>query len=303
MAQRKAGGSRRSLKGVRLTDEQVIERVVELIRKTTVQVAENVERVVKLIVGRLRERERQEARRSKMGRKRWAKECSKTLNGLRRLLAKQNCPSELNIMKNERREISKNCDKSVNDEFFGRMLEDMQRDGQLLGQSVKENDRGIWKMIVCDPYVVPFEDLSRQPELLQEAADAYAEPTLIAAPELHAFMKKHAAATEPEWFYLTDLMRHLDLLQRVVDEWATARLTTPKHAYAKRHATAAALLLCNVYGIPKTTTKATKTGTGGAGVFAKLAALLYGYESADLQPYCREVLSRTHEEAKNGSSK
>ena len=63
-------------------------------------------------------------------------------------------------------------------------------------------------------------------------------------------------------------------------------------AYAKRMAALSAAYLCETFGIPLKTTRATIRKTGEetkASVFCRLAAVLHGDESANMQPYCREA--------------
>jgi hypothetical protein len=62
-------------------------------------------------------------------------------------------------------------------------------------------------------------------------------------------------------------------------------------AYEKRLAAEAALHLLKTHDLDPTTTK--------TGVFCKLAAVLYGDQSDDLQYQCRTVLGRAQIQAKN----
>jgi hypothetical protein len=88
------------------------------------------------------------------------------------------------------------------------------------------------------------------------------------------------------------LLRHLALLKWISDSWEKSKLGKPKpDAYEKRLAAEAALHLLKMHGIDSTTTK--------TGAFCKLAAVLYGDKSADLQHHCRAVLSRAQIRVKN----
>jgi hypothetical protein len=88
------------------------------------------------------------------------------------------------------------------------------------------------------------------------------------------------------------LLRHLKLLSAISESWEKSKLGKPKpNAYEKRQAAEAALHLLKMHGIDSTTTK--------TGAFCKLAAMLYGDKSADLQHHCRAVLSRAQIRVKN----
>ena len=88
------------------------------------------------------------------------------------------------------------------------------------------------------------------------------------------------------------LLRHLKLLSAISEGWEKSKLGKPKpNAYEKRQAAEAALHLLKMHGIDSTTTK--------TGAFCKLAAVLYGDKSADLQHHCRAVLSRAQIRVKN----
>jgi hypothetical protein len=78
------------------------------------------------------------------------------------------------------------------------------------------------------------------------------------------------------------LLRHLQLLKWISESWEKSKLGKPKpNADEKRLAAEAALHLLKMHGIGPTTT----------GAFCKLAAVLYGDKSADLQHHCRAALS------------
>ena len=80
-------------------------------------------------------------------------------------------------------------------------------------------------------------------------------------------------------------LRHLGLLVWICKKWEKSKLSKPKpSADEKRLAAMAALRLLRTHDIDPTTTK--------TGAFCKLAAVLYGDKSADLQHHCRAVLSR-----------
>jgi hypothetical protein len=90
------------------------------------------------------------------------------------------------------------------------------------------------------------------------------------------------------------LLRHLELLNAICESWEKSKLGKPKpNADEKRLAADAALHLLKIHGIDSTTTK--------TGAFCKLAAVLYGDKSADLQHQCRAVLSRAQIRVKNSS--
>jgi hypothetical protein len=80
------------------------------------------------------------------------------------------------------------------------------------------------------------------------------------------------------------LLRHLKLLSAISESWEKSKLGKPKpNAYEKRQAAEAALHLLKMHDIDPTTTK--------TGAFCKLAAVLYGDKSSDLQYHCRSALS------------
>ena len=80
-------------------------------------------------------------------------------------------------------------------------------------------------------------------------------------------------------------LHHLGLLVWICKKWEKSKLSKPKpSADEKRLAAMAALRLLRTHDIDPTTTK--------TGAFCKLAAVLYGDKSADLQHHCRAVLSR-----------
>jgi hypothetical protein len=90
------------------------------------------------------------------------------------------------------------------------------------------------------------------------------------------------------------LLRHLELLRAICESWEKSKLGKPKpDAYEKRLAAEAALHLIKMHDIDPTTTK--------AGAFCKLAAVLYGNKTADLQHHCRKALRRAQIRVKNSS--
>jgi hypothetical protein len=90
------------------------------------------------------------------------------------------------------------------------------------------------------------------------------------------------------------LLRHLELLHAICESWEKSKLGKPKpDAYEKRLAAGAALHLIKMHDITPTTTK--------AGAFCKLAAVMYGDKTADLQHHCREVLRQAQIRVKNSS--
>jgi hypothetical protein len=79
------------------------------------------------------------------------------------------------------------------------------------------------------------------------------------------------------------LLRHLELLNAICESWEKSKLGRPKpDSYEKRLAAEAALGLLKAHDIDPTTTK--------AGAFCKLAAVVYGDPSDDLQYHCRAAL-------------
>jgi hypothetical protein len=95
-----------------------------------------------------------------------------------------------------------------------------------------------------------------------------------------------------EWFDHEYFLRHLKLLNLICESWEKSMLGKPKpDAYEKRLAAEAALHLLKTHDLDPTTTK--------TGVFCKLAAVLYGDQSDDLQYQCRTVLGRAQIQAKN----
>ncbi len=99
---------------------------------------------------------------------------------------------------------------------------------------------------------------------------------------------------DKEVFDHEHLLRHLELLNWICEVWEKSKLGKPKpNAEEKRLAAEAALGLLKMHDIDPTTTK--------TGVFCKLAAVLYGDKSADLQHHCRAALSRAQIRATNRS--
>jgi hypothetical protein len=108
-------------------------------------------------------------------------------------------------------------------------------------------------------------------------------PLPVTAPQL---------GIDKEWFDHEHLLRHLKLLHLICEGWEKSKLGKPKpDAYEKRLAAEAALGLLKMHDIDPTTTK--------AGIFCKLAAVLYGDKSEDLQYHCRAALSEAKIRAKN----
>jgi hypothetical protein len=107
----------------------------------------------------------------------------------------------------------------------------------------------------------------------------------ISAPQLNI---------DNEMFDHDHLLRHLELLHAISESWEKSKLGIPKpDAYQKRLAAGAALHLIRMHDIDPTTTK--------AGTFCKLAAVLYGDKTADLQRHCRQALRPAQIRAKNSS--
>jgi hypothetical protein len=108
-------------------------------------------------------------------------------------------------------------------------------------------------------------------------------PLPVSAPQL---------GIDKEWFDHRHLLRHLQLLHAICESWENSKLGKPKpSAYEKRLAAEAALHLLKMHDIDPTTTK--------TGAFCKLAAVLYGDKSDDLQHHCRAALSQAQIRAKN----
>ncbi len=102
-------------------------------------------------------------------------------------------------------------------------------------------------------------------------------------------------AINNETFDRGHLLRHLELLNWICESWEKSKLGKPKpDAYEKRLAAGAALHLIKMHDIDPTTTK--------TGEFCKLAAVLYGDKTADLQHHCRAALSQAQIRVKNSSS-
>jgi hypothetical protein len=113
--------------------------------------------------------------------------------------------------------------------------------------------------------------------------DFHALPFHVSAPQL---------GIDKEWFDHEHLLRHLTLLNAICESWERSKLGKPKpNAYEKRLAAEAALHLLKMHDIDPTTTK--------TGAFCKLAAVLYGDKSDDLQHHCRAALSQAQIRAKN----
>ena len=99
---------------------------------------------------------------------------------------------------------------------------------------------------------------------------------------------------DKEWFDHEHLLRHLKLLHAICESWENSKLGKPKpHAHEKRLAAEAALHLLKLHKIDLTTTK--------VGAFCKLAPVMYGDKSEDLQYHCRAALSPVQIQAKNSS--
>ena len=97
---------------------------------------------------------------------------------------------------------------------------------------------------------------------------------------------------DKEGFDHEHLLRHLKLLNAICESWEKSKLGKPKpDAYEKRLAAEAALHLLKLHEIDPTTTK--------TGAFCKLAAVLYGDQSADLQYHCRTALGQAQIQVKN----
>jgi len=110
-------------------------------------------------------------------------------------------------------------------------------------------------------------------------------PLPVSAPEL---------GIDEKLFNHEHLLRHLKLLHLICEGWERSKLGKPKpDAYEKRLAAGAALHLIKMHDIDPTTTK--------VGAFCKLAAVLYGDKTADLQHHCREALRQAQIRVKNRS--
>jgi hypothetical protein len=97
-----------------------------------------------------------------------------------------------------------------------------------------------------------------------------------------------------EVFDHEQLLRHLELLRAICERWEKSKLGKPKpDAYEKWLAAEAALHLIKMHDIDPTTTKAS--------AFYKLAAVLYGNKTADLQHHCRKALRQAQIRVKNSS--
>jgi hypothetical protein len=96
--------------------------------------------------------------------------------------------------------------------------------------------------------------------------------------------------TDKEVFFDHEhLLRHLELLNLICDEVEKSKLKGKPDAYEKRHAAEAALHLLKTHGIRPTMTRKTGESTK-AGMYCKLAAVLYGDENAVLQYHCRKAV-------------
>jgi hypothetical protein len=83
-------------------------------------------------------------------------------------------------------------------------------------------------------------------------------------------------------------LRHLGLLARICEDWEKSKLSKPKpSADEKQLAAKTALHLLKMHDTEPTTTK--------TGIFCRLAAVLYGDNSADLQHHCRVALRQKRE--------
>jgi len=108
-------------------------------------------------------------------------------------------------------------------------------------------------------------------------------PLPVSAPQL---------GIDKEWFDHGHLLRHLKLLHAICESWENSKLGKPKpSAYEKRLAAEAALRLLKMHDIEPTTTR--------TGAFCKLASVLYGDKSDDLQHHCRAALSQAQIRVKN----
>lgn len=101
-------------------------------------------------------------------------------------------------------------------------------------------------------------------------------------------------ANRPDGGLPEDLRRllGLNLMIHMFVAYEKGPRTKPKpkrDATAQRMATLSAMRVCELLGIPLTTTRKTGVDTK-ASEFCQLAAVLYGNESADMHHYCREAL-------------
>jgi hypothetical protein len=95
---------------------------------------------------------------------------------------------------------------------------------------------------------------------------------------------------DQELFDHEHLLRHLRLLHWICECWAKSKWgKSQPSAEDKRLAANGALLLCEKFGLPLSTTRKTGENTQ-ASVFCRLAATLYGDPDANLQP-CRAALA------------
>lgn len=122
---------------------------------------------------------------------------------------------------------------------------------------------------------------------------AFTEKT---TPDFRAPWPLHVSATplgiDQELFDHEHLLRHLRLLHGICRSWGKSKWgKSQPSAEDKRLAANGALLLCEKFGLPLTTTRKTGENTQ-ASVFCRLAATLYGDPDANLQPYCRAALAK-----------
>jgi hypothetical protein len=99
-------------------------------------------------------------------------------------------------------------------------------------------------------------------------------------------------SVDKEVFDHEHLLRHLKLLNWICERWEKSKLGKPKpDSYEKRLAAEAALHLLKLHHMDPTATK--------TGAFCKLAAVLYGDKTVDLQHHCRAALRPARIQAKN----
>jgi hypothetical protein len=104
-------------------------------------------------------------------------------------------------------------------------------------------------------------------------------------------------ANRPKLGLHEDLRGLLGINQMIyrLEAYEKVRQKPKPDAYAKRMAALSAMYLCERFGIALATTRATTRNTGEktkASVFCRLAAVLYGDESADMQHHCREAVQK-----------
>ena len=116
-------------------------------------------------------------------------------------------------------------------------------------------------------------------------------------PDFRAPWPLHVSSTrlgiDPEFVRpRTFVTPHLRLLHGICRTWEKSKWgKSQPSAQDKRLAAHGALLLCEKFGLPLTTTRKTGENTR-ASVFCRLAATLYGDPDANLQPYCRAALAK-----------